>query len=364
MKRILIVDDEPSIQIALSRLVNMMGLESDIAGSGAEAVDKAGRTHYDLVLLDIRMDDMDGIEALEAIRADGLNTGCPVIMVTAFSNINYVEAAIRHGANDFIVKPFESSVISAKISRLINTRVENRWKYLRPEQQKLLRMTLYTLENAFEAVKSGGQIPYEEFAATADQIITVMENDGIAEVLEAVKDHDGYTFTHSLRVGIYMALFAHGLGGYSRDKLLMITSGGVIHDVGKARSPLHILNKPKELDDHEMLIMMEHVNHTVDMLRNTPGIPVPVIEIAAQHHERMDGSGYPNGLNGARTSVCGRMAAIVDAYVALTDRRIYKPAYGMDRAFEELYETPGGLDKELLGAFRKTLKGMYLDSIH
>ncbi len=355
MKRILIVDDERSIQFALSKAIRFMGYDPIIANGGLDAVKLAGKTLFDLILLDMKMSDLDGIEALGKIRESGANTFTPVVMVTAYSHMNIVESAVKLGANDFVVKPFDLSTIIDKVSSWANARVESRWKKLKPDQEKLLTLTVTTISKAFKAARAGQVVPFRQVQETSEQLITVMDNGNIHDILEVVKEHDGYTFVHSLRVGIYMALFAQAMKVFSRDEMLCLTCGGVIHDVGKSKIPLEVLNKPSELDEDEMLIIQKHVDYTVEILHRTPDVSEQVIEIGWMHHERSDGSGYPRGLKQREMSICGRMAAIVDAYVALTDRRVYKPAYPQEKAFEELDVTPGGLDEKLLENFKRTL---------
>jgi len=355
MKKVLVVDDERSIQFAISKAIRFMGYEPVIADGGLNAVKLADETLFDLILLDMKMSDLDGIEALGRIRESVANTSTPVVMVTAYSHINIVESAVKLGANDFVVKPFDLSMIIEKVSIWINARVESLWKKLKPDQEKLLTLTVATINKAFKAAQAGRVVPFHQVQETSEQLIEVMDNGNIHDVLEAVKEHDGYTFVHSLRVGIYMALFAQAMKVFSHDEMLCITCGGVIHDVGKSKIPLEVLNKPTELDEHEMLIMHKHVDYTVEILHRTPDVSERVIEIGWTHHERSDGSGYPRGLKLKEMSICGRMAAIVDAYVALTDRRVYKPAYSQERAFEELDIIPGGLDERLLENFKRAL---------
>lgn len=362
MKHVLIVDDEKSIQSALSKAIKLLGYDSSVADNGEEAVRLAYEEPFDLIILDIKMDDMSGLEALEKIRAKGKSSKSPVIMLTAYSHPEFVEEAVKHGANDYILKPFNLSLILDRVSVWINANVERSWKELEPEQENLLHMTVKTLNDVFNIVRKGGELPYAQIREAADHIITVMDNGQIAGVLDAVRDHDDYTFSHSLRVGIYMSLFGQSLASFSHDDLVIIATGGVIHDVGKAKTPLTILNKPSELSEEEMKVMMKHVDHTYDILSNTPGVPQLVTDIGWRHHERMDGSGYPQGLKGDEMDVFSKMAAIVDVYVALTDKRVYKPSYTPDMTFEMLKNTPGGLDNGLLQDFRQALYDNGIDT--
>jgi len=356
MKNVLVVDDEEAIRFSLSKGIAFLGYQCTLAATGREAWLFAQRQRFDLILLDVKMPDMGGLEALKKIRQeDGLNQGTPVIMVTAYSQFEVVEESIKLGANDFLVKPFQLMTILERVSHWVNTGVQDSWTALKPEQENLLRMTVRTMDSMFRAVREGNELPFEQVKGAATQLIKVMDNGNIAGVLDAVREHDDYTFTHSLRVGIYMTLFAQSLASFSTEDLLIITSGGVAHDVGKAKIPLTILNKPSALDPDEMKLMMQHVDHSAEILARTPGIPHPVIDISLMHHERMDGSGYPLGLKGDEIDIFGRMAAIVDVYVALTDTRVYKPSIEPEASFKMMENEPGGLDKSLLADFKEAI---------
>ncbi len=353
MKSILIVDDEESVRIALSKAINFLGFKACIVDSGNEAVRLAKESTFDVILLDINMPGMSGLETLIQIRADGKSSKSPVIMIATYNHLDFVGEAIRQGASDYMVKPFNLSMIFDRVSRWVSASVELKWKDLKPEQENLLLTTSKTLDSAFHSVRTNGELPFKKMRETASLIITVIENKNITGALDAVKDHDNYTFVHSLRVGIYMTLFGQALAGFIRDDLIVIATGGITHDIGKARTPLNILNKPAKLDDHEMKIMMEHVVHTYDILKNTPGVPAPVIDIGWLHHERMDGSGYPRGLKGNSASILGRMAAIVDVYVALTDNRVYRRSCAPEKAFEVMKNLSGLFDCDLLKDFKE-----------
>ncbi|VAX16771.1 hypothetical protein MNBD_NITROSPINAE03-1857 [hydrothermal vent metagenome] len=359
MKSILIVDDEESARLALSKAISFLGFKACAVDNGNEAVQLAKDNAFDVILLDVDIAGISGIETLKQIRSDGKSSKSPVIMITTYNHLDSVGEALRQGASDYMVKPFNLAMIFDRVLKWISVNVEIRWKELKPEQENLLMMTSRTLDNAFHQVRTKGELPFEKMQETAGLIITVIENKNITGVLDAVKDHDNYTFVHSLRVGIYLSLFGQALAGFARDDLIVIATGGITHDIGKAKTPLNILNKPAKLNDREMKIMMEHVSHTYDILKNTPGVPAPVVDIGWLHHERMDGSGYPRGLKRSGANILGRMAAIVDVYVALTDNRVYRQSCAPEKAFEVMEDLPRLFDCDLLKDFKEAM----LDSL-
>jgi len=355
MKRILVVDGDHASRQLLYECLLKLGYEIRLADSGSAAVREASADWFDLIMLEVSLPDDTGFKVLETIRQNGKCARSPVVFITKESNRKSVESAIKYGAGDFIVKPFDAGVLLHKVGRWINIGVEEEWKKLKPSEEKVLRLTLATLDKAFKAVSEGSELPYADVRETCREILKVMEDGGIQNVLESLKEHDSYTFVHSMRVGIYLSMFARRVYGFSPEDVQVVTEGGIIHDIGKAKTPLKILNKPSSFDPEEWEEMKEHVTHTVEILKRTPNIPQPVIEIGWCHHEKLDGSGYPRGLKGTQVGTLARMSSIVDAYVALTDRRVYKPGYPPDKAFEMMRSPPGHFDMQLMREFRDML---------
>ncbi|MBF0347640.1 MAG: HD-GYP domain-containing protein [Magnetococcales bacterium] len=140
--------------------------------------------------------------------------------------------------------------------------------------------------------------------------------------LSLIKKRDEYTFMHSVNVGVFLMSFCRALD-MEEETIIKVGVGGMLHDIGKMKTPEHILNKPGKLTDEEFLIMKQHVVFSRQILEQTAGIPEISIYVAAQHHERFDGTGYPSGLSGDEINEFGQMAAIVDVYDAITSDRIY-----------------------------------------
>lgn len=140
--------------------------------------------------------------------------------------------------------------------------------------------------------------------------------------LSLIKKRDEYTFMHSVNVGVFLMSFCRALE-MDEEVIIKVGVGGMLHDIGKMRTPDAILNKAGKLSDEEFLIMKQHVSFSRQILEQTPGIPEISIFVAAQHHERFDGTGYPEGLRGDAINEFGQMAAIVDVYDAITSDRVY-----------------------------------------
>jgi len=179
------------------------------------------------------------------------------------------------------------------------------------------------LRDLMSDVKLGKQIEVEGMKPVVEEMVTtIFDNQDALMALTRVRQRDEYTFQHSLSVTVLLIAFAKSLG-MSREEVEQIGIGGLVHDIGKTRTPDHILNKPGRLTEEEFRIMREHVVHSRTILEETPGISDIAMGVAAEHHERWDGTGYPLGLKGEQISFSGRMAAIVDVYDALTADRVY-----------------------------------------
>lgn len=176
--------------------------------------------------------------------------------------------------------------------------------------------------------------------------------------LMATTSFDYYTYTHSVNVSVFGIALAHRLGRYSREQIKTMGSGLIVHDIGKSLMDQRILNKPGKLTDEEWVIMKEHPVNGVKLLRETGQISEEALIIVESHHEKLDGSGYPNGLRGSAIHPYARIAALADIFDALTTRRSYKPARHSFPALQIMRdEMSDGLDQEFFREFVQLLGG-------
>jgi putative nucleotidyltransferase with HDIG domain len=208
-------------------------------------------------------------------------------------------------------------------------------------------------------IRLGQQIEMEQLEPVVENMVDSIFNSPDALLpLARLKDHDNYTFQHSVSVCTLMIAFARFLK-LDRPIIKEIAMGALLHDVGKAKVPDEILNKPAKLTDAEFAKMKSHVVQSIIILQNTPGITQIMLDVAGQHHERHDGTGYPNGLKGEQISLYGRMGAIVDVYDALTSERVYKKGMPPTEALSKLLEwSSHHFDPEMVRLFIKTV-GIY-----
>ncbi|MCO4204608.1 HD-GYP domain-containing protein [Aeromonas taiwanensis] len=208
-------------------------------------------------------------------------------------------------------------------------------------------------------LKSGEPIDITPLAAVAEEMVDTMFTHGDAMLcLARIRAKDAYLMEHSMNVAILLANFGRYLG-LDRGVLKELTLGGLLHDVGKIMTPDAVLNKPGKLTDDEFRVMREHVVHSHDILIATAGITPTMLEVAANHHERLDGTGYPRRLKGAELSLYTRMSGIVDVYDAVTADRVYKQGMSPTQAFRILLKGINHhFDAELVTKFIKCM-GVY-----
>ncbi len=208
-------------------------------------------------------------------------------------------------------------------------------------------------------VRLGRQIEIEKVEPLVARIVdSIFASADALLPLARLKQHDNYTFQHSVSVCALMTAFARTLG-LPRETIREIAIGALLHDVGKARIPDEILNKPGKLTEAEFERMKSHVVQSKLILMATPGISPIALEVASEHHERYDGSGYPNRLAGEAISLRGRMAAIVDVYDAITSERVYHKGMPPTEALRKLLEwSSNHFEPRLVQAFIRSV-GIY-----
>jgi len=215
------------------------------------------------------------------------------------------------------------------------------------------------ISNIMHDVRIGKQIEMERIDPVVEKMAnSILRNKDALLSLCRIKNKDDYTFLHSVSVGALLISFAHALD-FNHDVIKQLGVGGMLHDIGKTKVPNEILNKPGALTEEEFVIMKSHVVHGCSILRKSPGIAQVSFDVASQHHERFDGSGYPLGLKNSEMSVYGQMAAIVDVYDAITADRCYHKGMEPTVAVRKMFEwSKFHFNPKLLRTFIRTV-GIY-----
>jgi putative two-component system response regulator len=324
--RCLVVDDEPRLRQVLMRLMEGEGFECFEASSGAGAMDVLRHTPVTLVLTDLRMPQMDGIELLRQVRMQYPDTA--VVLITAVADVDIAVSCLAIGAMDYLMKPFNLDEVRARVAQAL-------------EKRRLLVENRGYQERLEERVQAQARRLEELFLASMQ---------AFAEALE-VKDR--YTRGHSVRVSQYSAAIARALGLPS-EVVRQIEIGGHVHDIGKIGVRESVLNKPGPLTDEEYEHIMTHPMVGWRILAPILGDAPLALNIVRSHHERFDGRGIPDGLAGTAIPLEARIAAVADAFDAMTSGRAYRRGgrLGLDAALAEMRRCNGTqFDPEVLTAF-------------
>lgn len=224
-------------------------------------------------------------------------------------------------------------------------------------RREALRTIRETFQNYMNEAKQGRMFsnPHlgKDFRRVLDMIIDELkEHEQAMIMLNTIHVSDHYLFQHSLNVSIYAIMLGTALG-YTYDQLRVLGLGAMLHDIGKTLVPQEILLKPDKLTEEEMRIMRRHPEDGFRMLKDNPNIPLIAAHCALQHHERLDGSGYPRGMKGDEIHDYAKLLGIVDTFDAMTTHRVYKPAALPHEAVEVLYAGAGRLyDAHMIQLFR------------
>jgi putative two-component system response regulator len=315
--RALIVDDSKSVLLWMGMVLEEVpGLGLDLCEDPEEALRLCGERQYDLLVVDYLMPKMCGTEVIAALRQIDAYKTIPIVMITSERDSEVRLSAILAGVNDFLNKPIDAFELRARVSNLLNLR----------QAQVELAAHADRLQSAIEN-------------ATAELI--EREEEVIWRLARAIEMRDGGTGAHVSRVAVISQLIAEGLG-LDEHRCRMIFLAAPLHDLGKIGIRDAVLGKPGRLTPEEMDEIREHVNFGVRLLAHGSSELIRVAAaIVGGHHEKWDGSGYPNGLKGEAIPIEGRIAAIADVFDALCSVRPYKPAWPPDRAYAEILAGSG-----------------------
>lgn len=286
--RILVVDDDPSVRVLLRRLLERSGYVVAEVGTGEDALERIRREPPDLVFLDLQLPDRSGHSILEAIRAEPATRLLPVVMLTGLATSEQKVRAYELGVTDFLAKPFAPDELLPRVRSLV-----------------LLKLFADELEYA------------------EHMIVT------LARTIDA---RDPYTAGHSARVAGYAELVARRMD-VDETTLLELSRGALFHDLGKIAVPDAVLLKPGPLTAKERGVIQKHPVVGTELLAPMKTM-LKTLPIVRFHHERLDGSGYPDGLSGADLPLTVRIVTVADIFDALTTARVYRAALSREAAYE------------------------------
>jgi putative two-component system response regulator len=316
---ILVADDQAMNRELLEELLSTQGFKVITAPDGAAAVEELTRSQVDLVLLDVMMPLLNGFEVCEKIKSNPETYLIPVVLITALSDKQDRIEGIKAGADDFLTRPVDRAELLARVQSLLKLK-------FRTDELERAESVLFSLARSIE-----GKDPHTH---------------GHCERLSE----------YSTRLGEYL--------GLPEDQITALRRGGVVHDIGKVAVPDAILLKPGRLTEEEWKVMREHptVGERICAPLKSFRLVLPIIR---HHHEKYDGSGYPDGLRGDAIPVAARVLQIVDVYDALTNERPYKKAFSTADALQTMKEevAKGWWDPQIFDQFNQLVTSGAADSL-
>jgi len=306
---VLVVDDNEALRALMAEFLRVHGFNVSTAGDGQTALYEISRQPPDVVLLDVQMPGLDGFEICRRIKASPDTRLLPVVLVTGLSATEDRVRGLDAGADDFLTKPVDRSELVARVRSLL---------------------TLKSFVNELERAESV-----------------------LFALALSIEGKDPYTKGHCDRLAENSSRLGERIG-LPAEEITALRRAGVVHDIGKVAVPDSILLKPGPLTPEERKIMQQHslVGESICAPLKSFRLVLPIIR---HHHEKLDGSGYPDGLKGDRIPLTARILSLADVYDALTTERPYKSAFTREAALEEMEKEiqKGWWDAKLFEEFRK-----------
>lgn len=334
-KTVLVIDDDKSNLIIAQKLLSE-DYRVAAVNSGAKGLEYLSKNEPSLILLDIQMQEMDGFEVMNKLRAHETWCKIPVIFLTADRSSETEEKCFDMGAVDYIGKPFVPQIMQKRVTRTIE---------LEEYRKSLEKMVVSQLAQ-----------------------ITRMQHDVIVTMANVIESRDGTTGEHVKRTSTYTMLLAEKMleKGLYKEQLTVeflehMRNAAPLHDIGKITIPDAVLTKPGKLTYEEYETIKTHAKAGAEMLRKnmnhmvSPDFLQVACDMAHYHHEKWNGKGYPEGLTGENIPLSARILAITDVFDALVSKRQYKPGMSIDEAFAIMEKDRGeSFEDVLLDAFFET----------
>jgi putative two-component system response regulator len=316
--RVLLVDGDPINRLLLKSMLRVGSYEFLEAETGLHALEIIAREAVDLIILDLLLPGLGGTELCRRLKSNRKTQFIPILMVTSVSGHDFEVEGIEAGADEYLKKPLHPSVVRARVHSLLRHKA------------------------AIDSLEEAETILFA--------------------LAQAVENRDMGTSQHCERLAIYSVALGLTIGLPRRD-LVALYRGGFLHDIGKVSVPDSILLGTGKLNEEQWRIMQRHTIHGVEICQPMKTL-ASVLPIIRSHHERWDGTGYPDGLRGEEIPLLARILQIVDIFDALTTARSYKPAYSKQEALDILEHeaAKGWRDAELVSLFVSMQSDAFLDS--
>ncbi|MFC1943152.1 HD domain-containing phosphohydrolase [Chloroflexota bacterium] len=332
--KIMVVDDEENIRRLMGGILTPAGYEVSFAENGIDALVAIERNPPDVILLDVKMPKMNGFEVARCLKADEGTKIIPIVMVSALSEVEDRVKAIEAGTEDFLSKPVDRNELLARVSSLLKVKEYN--DYMLNHQKEL----------EVEVIRSTQEL------SRAFKQIKLVSLDTIYRLSRAAEYRDDDTGEHIHRISYYSTSMARRMN-LDEQFVEHILWASPMHDIGKIGIPDHILLKPDKLKPSEWEIMKQHTTMGAEILVDPRTDFVKLARtIALSHHEKWDGSGYPQGIKGSDIPLAARIVALADVFDALTSKRPYKDSFSFEKAMAIIQDGRGShFDPQIVDSF-------------
>lgn len=335
--KILIADDDNLVRLAIQKILTLFHHEVVAVESGRQVLELVSE-EFDVIVLDINMPDLDGFETLERLNQQKVDI--PVLFLTGVGSMDYAVKAIHLGAYDFLTKPIaDIELFHVKVKQAVEKR------------QFMLQEKAYKQQLEFEVRAKTKELAKKNLLL--EEYSNHLENATVqimSSLQAAMEEKDGYTAGHTLRVTELAMLLGQSAGLCGED-LLVLRRASQFHDIGKLVIDLSCIRKPGNLTPEEWALIKKHPEIGASIIEPLTFMERE-LEIIRHHHEKLDGTGYPDGISGDEIDMLTRIITIVDSYDAMTSRRNYRKNLTTPEAIGELRRCAGTqFDPELVEIF-------------
>jgi putative nucleotidyltransferase with HDIG domain len=354
-RRLLLASDRSDQSSELASILQSVGAVDSVSTSDipdAPADDLSG------IVVDINLRSAESVQLVRNKLQTEVYRSMPRLFVLADALHHGSMQAWALGATDTISRPFDAQGILQRIRAAFPDShgfdATDRGKAL----NRGVAAAHEVMVKMFEKLPAGIPLQFSDVVEAENKILRAIKHSSLREWLTTVGCHHTDTYRHCLFVTGFAVAFAQHLGMRDDDQRRLVRAA-LLHDVGKAFVPVEILDKPRDLTVEEMEIVRQHPRRGYDALSAQGGFPPEMLDVVLHHHELLDGTGYPNGLNGNQISDIVRLITIVDIYAALVEKRAYRLQFTHIKAFEMMEGMDGKLDQHLLQAFRPLAFGYH-----
>jgi len=335
-KHILVVDDELNNLQVLERFLEEEDYKVTCVKNAAETLKITTEIEFDLILLDIGLPGMDGFELCKRLKADAITKTIPIIFITGRRDSDSVAQGLELGASDYIGKPLNGVELLARVKTHLGL------KSFQDDLEDLVRLRTNELQQEIDQ-----RILTEKNLEESNRKLQKLMQDNLNLLASVVEIRDPFTAGHQQNVARFATLIAEEMK-LKQDVIDSIKVAATIHDIGKIKVPLEILSKGGKLLDLEMEIIKTHPLVGYELLKDIE-FPWPIADIVLQHHERLDGSGYPHGLKDKEIMFEAKLLGLADVVEAITYHKPYRAGLGLSNAVEDIENNKGILyDPELV----------------